>query len=139
MQVAPGNVKSFLLILASIAHPRVQNPVELLRKSEMLRGHVGFTFGVSCSLETYEGLLNISHPPLTSTDSVNGGKLCIMTGSLQDWYHFSLSACTHDNCYEIRKIGSKVVFFLESAGFGVIWNGLRKTGLPDTSFILESA
>lgn len=63
-------------------------------------------------------------------------QLCLMSGTLEQWYGAVLNSCSDLVSQEIRLLFDKILIFFEQMGLGAIWLRHKKVTLPDKTFKL---
>jgi len=64
--------------------------------------------------------------------------LCVVSGTMSNWYHSMITCCQRDTDIIIRQIFNKIYTFFKQAGFGPIWSHYREQYIHDNTFVLEA-
>jgi hypothetical protein len=127
----------FLITAASFQDRRVVNALDALRDSNDLLSHLAFVFNVYADQETILQIMERTRLSVTMTPAVDGERIAIVSGNLQDWYNATIICCTERQPYNLRILFDKFVLFFEKLGLGELWHSTRKRMLPDRTFLLE--
>lgn len=75
----------------------------------------------------------------TSVESRKKTRLAILTGSLFNWYLFTIMHLTshYPEDFEIRSLANQVMLYLEMAGYKSVWAKWVKKSQNDGTFLLE--
>jgi len=112
-------------------------PLDALRDQHNL-GHFHFSisFIAILDLEACGMLLNTGLK--VSWKSNRRRYVCIVTGTMIQWYHAVIQGCREKAEYELRWIMNRVLAHFERAGFGELFSRFKKQQLHDETFALRS-
>jgi hypothetical protein len=127
----------FLVVAASFQDRNLVDALGALRDANDLLNHLAFVFNVYADAETILLIMERTRLRVTMTPTVDGERIAIVSGNLQDWHQATIICCADRQPFNLRLLFDKVVLFFESLGLGELWHATRKKSLPDRTFLLE--
>jgi len=115
------------------------NPLEALRDLfNPAHHHFSISFIAVLDLEVCGQLLNTGLKVLWKNGNRKQIYVCILSGSMDQWYLAIINGCRERATYELRWVMNRVLAHLERAGFREIFSRYSKHTQPDGTFILKT-
>lgn len=128
----------FIAALAAF-HDRQKsnNPIGAIRDATTLLRHLSYTFIIHCDEELISLIRERTDLTITSTETPNGTRVAVVTGTLQQYRAGTLECCVPEAPFNLRYLFDGFVLYFERLGLEEVWSDTRKKALEDKTFLLE--